>query len=86
MVTIDGGGDGESCRIFDVVNGQFKGLYSISSFDSLGALYSYITQICGFKAGRHEGKITGLAAYGEPTYIPELQKIMVQQITRCLVT
>lgn len=79
VVSIDGGGDGKSCRIFDVVNGHFKELISISSFDSLGAFYSYITQICGFKAGRHEGKITGLAAYGEPVYIPELQKLLVQQ-------
>jgi carbamoyltransferase len=79
VVTIDGGGDGRSCRIFDVVNGCFNELHSISSFDSLGAFYSYITQICGFKAGRHEGKITGLAAYGEPAYVPELKKVLVEE-------
>jgi len=79
VVTIDGGGDGRSCRIFDVVDGHFQEMHSISSFDSLGAFYSYITQVCGFKAGRHEGKITGLAAYGEPAYIPELRKVIVEQ-------
>lgn len=77
VVTLDGGGDGKSGRIFDVVNGEFKCVNSISSFDSLGAFYSYITQICGFKAGRHEGKVTGMAAYGEPIYIPELKQILV---------
>ena len=79
VVTADGGGDGVSCRIFEVTNGRFRELQSISSFDSLGAFYSYVTELCGFKAGRHEGKITGLAAYGEPVFIPELQQILVQQ-------
>lgn len=79
VVSIDGGGDGKSCRIYDVVDGIFTELVSISSFDSLGAFYSYITQICGFKAGRHEGKITGLAAYGEPIFIPQLRKLIIQQ-------
>jgi carbamoyltransferase len=76
VVSIDGGGDGRSCRIYDVRNGKFKELASISSFDSLGSLYGYATQVCGFKAGKHEGKVTGLAAYGEPVYIPQLQKIL----------
>jgi carbamoyltransferase len=79
VVTIDGGGDGRSCRVFDVVGGRFRELASVSSFDSLGAFYSYVTQICGFKAGRHEGKITGLAAYGSPVYVPELRCLLVQR-------
>ena len=36
-----------------------------ASFDSLASYYAYVTHICGFKAGKHEGKITGLAAYGK---------------------
>ena len=79
VVSIDGGGDGKSGRIYDVVDGEFKELVDISSFDSLGCFYSYVTQICGYKAGKHEGKITGLAAYGKPEYIPLLKKIMVSQ-------
>ena len=79
VVSIDGGGDGKSGKIYDVVDGSFQELLSISSFDSIGAFYSYITQLCGFKAGRHEGKITGLAAYGEPIYVPQLEGILAQQ-------
>lgn len=79
VFSIDGGGDGKSGRIYDVVNGEFKELIDISSFDSLGCFYSYVTQICGYKAGKHEGKITGLAAYGKPEYIPLLQKILIRQ-------
>jgi carbamoyltransferase len=79
VFSIDGGGDGKSARIYDVAGGEFNELHSISSFDSLGNFYSYVTQFCGFKAGKHEGKITGLAAYGKPVYVPQLKKIMIGQ-------
>lgn len=68
ILTIDGGGDGVSAKAYDVTDGRFTELVAVPSFDSLGAFYSYITQVCGFKAGRHEGKITGLSARGEPKY------------------
>ncbi|MFV9646054.1 MAG: carbamoyltransferase [Desulfobacterales bacterium] len=79
VFSIDGGGDGKSARIYDVTDGKFNELNSISSFDSLGNFYSYVTQFCGFKAGKHEGKITGLAAYGKPIYVPQLKEIMIRQ-------
>jgi carbamoyltransferase len=79
VFSIDGGGDGKSGAAYKVEDGEFTQLNSISSFNSLGAFYSYITQICGFNAGRHEGKITGMAAYGEPEFVPELRKILVQK-------
>ena len=34
--------------------------------NSLGFAYGFATQACGFKMARHEGKLTGLAAHGEP--------------------
>ena len=67
-VTLDGSGDGHSSHIYDVTGGKFRHLHSIPSFDSLGNYYGYVTALCGFKMGKHEGKITGLAAYGEPSY------------------
>ena len=79
VFSIDGGGDGQSGRIYDITDGNFQELTSISSFDSLGCFYSYITQICGFKAGKHEGKITGLAAYGVPRYVPQLRRMIVRK-------
>lgn len=79
VFSIDGGGDAKSARIYNATNGRLEELESITSFDSLGCFYSYITQMCGFKAGKHEGKITGLAAYGEPQYVPHLKKIMIYE-------
>ncbi len=76
VFSIDGGGDGNCGKVYDVVDGRFTELCAIPSFDSLGTFYSYVTQICGFKAGRHEGKITGLAANGTPRYVPILREIL----------
>jgi carbamoyltransferase len=42
-------------------------LASIPYPHSLGTFYRRVTQALGFKPNRHEGKIVGLAAYGDPT-------------------
>jgi carbamoyltransferase len=68
MVTLDGAGDGHSSHVYEVTGGRWQHLHSVPSFDSIGDYYAYVTHICGFKAGKHEGKITGLAAYGHPSY------------------
>src|SRR5688572_9750451 len=73
VVTLDGGGDGLSGSIYQGDNGGLTRLSAVDSFNSLGNFYSYITHLCGFKAESHEGKITGLAAWGKPTYIDILR-------------
>ncbi len=76
VVTMDGGGDGHSSHVYDVERGTFALLNTADSYDSLGNYYAYVTAICGYKAKRHEGKITGLAARGEPRY-RELLRSMI---------
>lgn len=68
VVTLDGGGDGSCSHVYSVRDGRFERLVDIDSYDSLGNYYAYVTALCGFKAKRHEGKITGLAAQGDPIY------------------
>jgi carbamoyltransferase len=76
VVTLDGGGDGASSQVYAVRDGQFRRLNEVSSYDSLGNYYAYITAVCGFKAQKHEGKITGLAAYGQPRYLDVLEDLI----------
>ncbi|WP_404783323.1 carbamoyltransferase C-terminal domain-containing protein [Altericista sp. CCNU0014] len=73
VITMDGAGDNTSSRVYAVKDGKFTALKTIDSFNSLGNYYAYITHLCGFKAQRHEGKITGLAAYGQPIYLDTLK-------------
>nr|QNO41768.1 hypothetical protein PIKABMHP_00009 [Methanosarcinales archaeon ANME-2c ERB4]QNO42745.1 hypothetical protein BPAOADCO_00009 [Methanosarcinales archaeon ANME-2c ERB4] len=68
VITLDGGGDGASSQVYRVENGKFDKICEISSFNSIGNYYSYVTNICGFAPHKHEGKITGLAAHGKPIY------------------
>jgi len=75
-VSMDGGGDGHCAHVYSVRSGKFERLTAEDSYDSLGNYYAYITAICGFKAKRHEGKITGLAARGKPAYKEMLESMI----------
>jgi len=73
LYTADGGGDNVqySHRIFrdgaiETLYGGEEGLILPPVVDSLGLVYGYATQALGFRINRHEGKLTGLAALGEP--------------------
>ncbi len=76
VVSMDGGGDGMSSRIFVVRDGHFREIGSTRAFNSLANYYAYVTHICGFKAQKHEGKITGLAAHGKPIYLDVLDSMI----------
>ena len=65
-ITLDGEGDLKSCTINVCRNGAIENVASAPTESSIGWLYSQVTQNLGFKISRHEGKITGLAAYGNP--------------------
>jgi carbamoyltransferase len=79
VVTLDGGGDGRSGSVYVGKNGRLRGIASVDSFNSLGNFYSYITELCGFSAEKDEGKITGLAALGEPVYADILRQFIRYQ-------
>jgi carbamoyltransferase len=74
VITQDGAGDGKCSRVYAVSRGVFRHLHAHDSYDSVGNYYAYVTHLCGFQAHKHEGKITGLAAYGQPTYIDLLRR------------
>ena len=76
VITMDGAGDNTSSRVYIVKDGNFRMLRNVDSFHSIGNYYAYITHICGFKAQKHEGKITGLAAYGEPVHVDILKRFI----------
>lgn len=79
VISLDGGGDGKSSLVYEVQDGQFNYLHEVSAYNSLGNYYAYVTHLCGFKAMKHEGKITGLAAFGEPKYVSLLQEFIEEE-------
>ncbi len=66
-VTMDGEGDGLSASINLCYGDKITKLSETDRLNSAGYIYSSVTKKCGFKISRHEGKITGLAAYGNPS-------------------
>lgn len=66
IITIDGMGDFSMSGITAIgKSGKIKVLKRLNGFYSPGLFYMIITEILGFVSGRHEGKVTGLAAYGK---------------------
>ena len=69
IVTLDGYGSGCAGGIY---TGNAQGFQVLQRFqfpNSLGHFYEHVTSGLGFKPNRHEGKIVGLAAYGDPTIL-----------------
>lgn len=67
VVTLDGMGDfsigGSVSRGHD---GRLSLLRRSNGYFSPGHFYMIVTEYLGFLPGRHEGKVTGLAAHGDP--------------------
>jgi len=68
---IDGYGDGLSITSYRYTEEDLMPvlLNSLPSSKSPGAFYSSVTRYLGLKPNRHEGKVTGLAAYGDPNVL-----------------
>ena len=80
LYTADGAGDNVnySHRIFKDANittlfGDDRWLHEPYRIDSLARAYANVTEALGFRPLHHEGKITGLAAYGKPTLKNDFQ-------------
>jgi len=67
VITADGRGDLQSLVVWKSEKNELKRVKTFSELQSLGFLYGQITHILGFTPHRHEGKVTGLAAYGKKT-------------------
>ncbi|MBF7730153.1 carbamoyltransferase C-terminal domain-containing protein [Pseudomonas sp. N040] len=75
LVSCDGGGDAAEYSACRLANQQLEQIWGgeetlleqpQNSAASIGLAYAYATSACGFKPNRHEGKLTGLAAFGQP--------------------
>jgi carbamoyltransferase len=64
-ITTDGFGDGSSGKVFRCASGRCHELYGGSAVSSVGIFHAEIAQLLGIDA-RLGGKVTGMAAYGDP--------------------
>lgn len=76
MITSDGFGDGLSGTI---ANGEGRIISQVLVENSVGLVYQFVTGALGFKEHQHEGKITGLAGFGNPRYVDRFYEMYMNQ-------
>jgi len=69
VVSLDGYGSGQAGSFYLGEQGKIELLQTVPYPHSLGTFYRRVTQALGFKPNRHEGKIVGLAAFGDPSVL-----------------
>ncbi|MFM9951261.1 MAG: carbamoyltransferase [Saprospiraceae bacterium] len=75
VVSLDGYGSGCAGSIYLGAGENLELQAYIPSPQSLGMMYGRVTKALGFIPNRHEGKVLGLAAYGNPdVYFDEIMK------------
>ncbi len=71
-VTLDGYGSGCCGGVYSVGPHGITPLHRFQFPNSLGIFYEQVTSGLGFKPSRHEGKIVGLAAYGNARWLQDV--------------
>ena len=75
-VSCDGVGEGETMSIFTIDdNYKIKKIWTNFYPNSIGLLYSTITDYLGFEINEGEFKVMSLSSFGKPIYEEELKKI-----------
>jgi len=69
VLVLDGYGAGCTGGIYSATSSGLQCLHRYRFPHSLGIFYEQVTSGLGFRPSRHEGKIVGLAAYGNPELI-----------------
>ncbi len=76
VLTVDGYGERTSALISDASGVSVRPVAEVEYPHSVGSVYAALTEYLGFKANSGEGKVMGLAAYGQPRYRDEFSKII----------
>tara|TARA_B100001093_G_scaffold495207_1_gene539434 strand:- start:495 stop:2189 length:1695 start_codon:yes stop_codon:yes gene_type:complete len=76
FITCDGVGEGETMSIFTIDSDyKIKKIWTNFYPNSIGLVYSTITDYLGFEINEGEFKVMSLSSYGKPIYEDEIKKI-----------
>lgn len=76
ILTVDGYGERDASVIWRGSGTRIERLWTCEFPHSLGSFYAAFTQYLGFKPNSGEGKMMGLASYGEPRYADEIRRML----------
>jgi carbamoyltransferase len=79
IITVDGLGEWETTTIgTQSVTGGYRRLRRVRYPNSLGLLYSAITQRCGAKPNEEEYIVMGMASFGEPRHADAIREELIE--------
>ena len=78
ILTVDGVGEWATCGIYNGSGNSITPLRELHYPHSLGLLYSTLTAYLGFVVNDDEYKVMGLASYGKPRFIREIESLLQQ--------
>jgi carbamoyltransferase len=76
VLIIDGAGEKASARIYSVKGTKFEKLFQKNYPNSIGRFYGWMTDYLGFKIECDEGKVMGLASFGNDVYLDKMRKVL----------
>lgn len=76
ILSVDSAGETVSTLMAKGSNNNIEVIKEIDLPHSLGILYTAVTEYLGFRPMSDEGKVMGLAPYGEPSYYDAFKKII----------
>jgi carbamoyltransferase len=76
ILTLDGMGDAASAMMAIGEGNSIRVLKRVYFPHSLGFLYTAVSQHLGFEQYGDEGKVMGLAAYGQPNFLKEMRQLI----------
>ncbi len=76
VLTVDGYGERTATHIARASRRGIETLLTIEFPHSVGSLYAAFTQYLGFRPNNGEGKVMGLASYGEHTYYDAIRRMV----------
>ena len=79
VVVVDGWSEQKTTSIFHGKGNELSLLESEIFPNSIGCVYAAVTQFLGFRPFSDEWKVMGMAAYGNPTRIPQIVELIHQE-------
>ncbi|MDX2203286.1 MAG: carbamoyltransferase C-terminal domain-containing protein [Hyphomicrobiaceae bacterium] len=76
VLVMDGYGDDASTSAYVGRGNRVERLWHTSQMNSLGLVYTFVTEYLGFAGFGDEGKVMALAAFGDDTYVARFRDVV----------
>ncbi|MGL4396903.1 MAG: carbamoyltransferase family protein [Hyphomicrobium sp.] len=76
VLVMDGYGDDAATSVYSGRGNRLERQWNSSFFNSIGMVYTFVTDYLGFKGLADEGKVMALAAYGERTFVERFRDLI----------